>query len=59
MSLPSATLALLTSLLIAGCATKEQQPTAAETAPDKKDQRVWSAATEEGIWSKPSPHTIN
>jgi len=46
MSMPSATLALLASLLIIGCATKEQQPTAAETALEKKDQRGWSS--EEG-----------
>ena len=57
MSLPSATLALLSFLLIVGCATKEHQPTAAETAPEKKDLR--GAATEEGIWTKPSPHTIH
>jgi hypothetical protein len=36
MSLPSATLALLTSLLIVGCATKEPPPTAAQTQPEKK-----------------------
>jgi hypothetical protein len=46
MSLPSATLALLASLLIIGCATKEDQLTPAETALEKKDQRGWS--TEEG-----------
>ena len=43
MSLPSATLALLTCLLIVGCATKEPPPTAAEeTQLEKKDQRQWS-----------------
>ena len=36
MSLPSATLALLTSLLIVGCTTKEPPPTVAQTQPGKK-----------------------
>ena len=35
MSLPSLTLALLAWVLIIGCATKEQQPTRAETAIEK------------------------
>jgi len=42
MSLPSVTLALLSSLLIVGCATNEPQPTPAETQLEKKDQRQWS-----------------
>jgi hypothetical protein len=42
MSLPSITLALLSSLLIVGCATKEPPPTPAETQLEKKDQREWS-----------------
>jgi outer membrane biogenesis lipoprotein LolB len=43
MSLPSATLALLASLLLIGCATKQQQQfTPAQTALEKKDQRQWS-----------------
>jgi hypothetical protein len=46
MSLSSATFALLVSLLTIGCATKEQQPTAAESALEKYDQRGWN--TEEG-----------
>ena len=46
MSMPSATVALLASLLIIGCATKENQLTPAETALEKKDQHGWSS--EEG-----------
>ena len=46
MKLTSAALALLASLLIIGCATKEDQLTPAETALEKKDQRGWN--TEEG-----------
>jgi hypothetical protein len=43
MSMPSATLALLASLVIIGCATKQQQQfTPAQTALEKKDQREWS-----------------
>ena len=43
MSLPSVALALLSSLLIVGCATNEPQPTPAEeTQLEKKDQRQWS-----------------
>ena len=42
MSLPSVALALLSSLLIAGCATKNDQITPAESALEKKDQRKWS-----------------
>ena len=41
MSLPSATLGLLASLLLIGCATKQQQQfTPAQTALEKKDQRL-------------------
>jgi uncharacterized protein YcfL len=40
MSLPSATLALLASLLLIGCATKQQQQfTPEQTALEKKDMR--------------------
>jgi uncharacterized lipoprotein YajG len=40
MRLPSATLALLASLLLIGCATKQQQQfTPAQTALEKKDMR--------------------
>ena len=46
MSMPSATVALLASVLIIGCATKGDQLTPAETALEKKDQRGWSS--EEG-----------
>ena len=46
MKLSSAAFALLVSLLIVGCATKEDQITPAEAALEKKDQRGWSA--EEG-----------
>jgi hypothetical protein len=47
MSIPSTILALLASLLIIGCATKqEEQFTPAQTALEKKDQREW--ASEEG-----------
>jgi hypothetical protein len=38
MSLPSATLALLASLLIIGCASKEDQITPAEAALEKKER---------------------
>ena len=37
MNLPSATLALLTSLLMVGCATKESPPPTAHTHVEKKD----------------------
>ncbi|HEY5707314.1 MAG TPA: hypothetical protein VIS96_17275 [Terrimicrobiaceae bacterium] len=43
MSVPSATLTLLAFLLVVGCATKEQQPTAAETAVGKYDKSGWGA----------------
>ena len=45
MSVPSATMALLASLLLIGCATKEQQSTAAraETGVQKDDTDGWSA----------------
>jgi hypothetical protein len=47
MSLPSATLALLASLLIIGCASKQQQQfTPSETALEKYDQRGMN--TQEG-----------
>ena len=46
MSFHTVLLALLASLLVVGCATQENQPTAAETALEKKDQRGWNA--EEG-----------
>jgi hypothetical protein len=43
MSRPSATLVLL-ALLVVGCATKEQQPTAAQTARvEKYDKSGWGA----------------
>jgi hypothetical protein len=42
MSLPSIILALLASLFIVGCATKNDQITPAESALEKKDQREWS-----------------
>jgi hypothetical protein len=38
--------AVLTPLLTIGCATQDNQPTAAETALEKYDQRGWN--TEEG-----------
>jgi hypothetical protein len=38
--------ALFIPLLIIGCATRENQPTAAETALEKYDQRGWNS--EEG-----------
>jgi len=44
--MPSAMLVLLASLLMIGCSTTQNQPTAAETALEKKDQRGWN--TEEG-----------
>ena len=45
MSVPSATMALLASLLLIGCATKEQQPTAAraEKTDVQKYGTGWSA----------------
>jgi hypothetical protein len=46
MKLQSVAFALLASLLIIGCATKEDQITPAEAALEKKDQRGWN--TEEG-----------
>ena len=46
MSLPAATLALLLSLLIIGCATKEPPPTAAETRLEKKDTREYEKEVE-------------
>jgi hypothetical protein len=46
MSLPSALFALLASLFIIGCATKDDQITPAQSALEKKDQREWSS--EEG-----------
>ena len=46
MKLLSAAFALLASLLIIGCATKEDQLTPAEVALEKKDQRGWNS--EEG-----------
>ena len=46
MKLAPAALALIASLLIMGCATKEDQITPAEAALEKKDQRGW--ASEEG-----------
>jgi hypothetical protein len=46
MRLFSLLLTLLASLLIVGCATKNDQLTPAETALEKEDQRGWN--TEEG-----------
>ena len=46
MSFPSALLALLASLFIIGCVTKDDQITPAQSALEKKDQREWSS--EEG-----------
>jgi hypothetical protein len=46
MSLPSVTLALLSSLLIVGCATKEPPPTAAETQLEKKDVKEYNKEVE-------------
>jgi hypothetical protein len=43
MSLPSATLVLLAFLPVIGCAAKEQQPTAAQTAVEKYDKSGWGA----------------
>ncbi|HEY5779468.1 MAG TPA: hypothetical protein VIT00_12065 [Terrimicrobiaceae bacterium] len=43
MSISSATLGLLAFLLVIGCATKEQQPTAAQTAVGKYDTSGWGA----------------
>ena len=57
MSLPSATFALLTSLLIVGCATKEPPPTAAQ----KKDTAAHpdpssgAMSGDEWEWSKVNP----
>jgi hypothetical protein len=42
MSLPSVILALLASLFIIGCASKDDQITPAQSALEKKDQREWS-----------------
>jgi hypothetical protein len=46
MRFPSVLLALLVSSFLVGCATPENQPTPAETALEKKDQRGWNS--EEG-----------
>jgi hypothetical protein len=46
MSLPSVILALLASLLIIGCATKEDEITPAQSALEKKDQREYSSEVE-------------
>jgi hypothetical protein len=59
MSLPSATLALLTSLLIVGCATKQPPPTATQT--QKKDTAAHpdpsggAMSGSELEWSKVNP----
>jgi hypothetical protein len=46
MSRPSATLALLTPLLIVGCATNAPQPTPAQTQLEKKDVREYNKEVE-------------
>ena len=47
MSLPSLTLALLTSLLIVGCATKEPNPSpSTQAALEKKDTREYNKEVE-------------
>ena len=47
MSLPSVTLALLSSLLIVGCATNEPQPSAAtQTQLEKRDVREYNKEVE-------------
>lgn len=46
MSMPSATLAVLASLLIIGCATKEDQITPAQATLEKKDQREYASEVE-------------
>jgi uncharacterized protein YcfL len=46
MNLRTLLLALIGSTLLVGCSTPENQPTAAETALEKYDQRGWN--TEEG-----------
>ena len=67
MSLPSATLALLTCLLIVGCATKEPPPTAAQTQLEEKthlprtvhpahpDLSSGAMSGDEWEWSKVNP----
>jgi hypothetical protein len=42
MRLTYAALALLASLLIIGCANKQDQITPAQSALEKKDQREWN-----------------
>jgi len=42
MNLRFITLALVSLLLIVGCATKEPPPTPAETQLEKKDMRGWN-----------------
>jgi hypothetical protein len=49
MSLSSATLSLVVSLLIVGCATKEPPPTPAETRLEKKDQREYEKEVDSRI----------
>ncbi|HEY5706306.1 MAG TPA: hypothetical protein VIS96_12095 [Terrimicrobiaceae bacterium] len=46
MNISPVILAVLTSLLIIGCATKEPQPTAAETNLEKKDVREYNKEVE-------------
>ena len=47
MSLPSLTLALLTSLLIVGCAAKEPSPSpSTQAALEKKDTREYNKEVE-------------
>ena len=47
MSLPSLTLALLTSLLIVGCAAKEPNPSpSTQAALEKKDTREYNKEVE-------------
>ena len=49
MSVPSATTALLASLLVIGCATKEQQPTAARAETEvQKYGTGWFAVGRKG-----------
>ena len=43
MSMPFATLAVLVSLLLIGCATKEDQITPAQAELEKKDQREFAS----------------
>jgi hypothetical protein len=49
MRLSPTILAVLAALAIVGCATKEQQPTAAETQLEKKDEREYQKEVDSRI----------